>query len=130
MTDQPDQPDQPVGTVAGLAPIERDLGPATPKPTALTEGVLEASDALWAVPGVDVGYWECTPGRFAATRDGYTEVCQFLSGRVTIEVDGEEPVTFGAGDTLITPSGWRGTWDVHETVRKLYVIIDDAPASE
>ncbi|HEY1105901.1 cupin domain-containing protein [Agromyces endophyticus] len=121
MTDQPTA----VPTVAGLAPTARDLGPAVPKPTALTEGVLEASGSLWEVPGIDVGYWECTPGRFAAAREGYTEVCQFLSGSVTIEVDGEEPVTFGAGDTLITPSGWRGVWDVHETVRKLYVIIDD-----
>ena len=125
MTDQPDT----VATVAALAPIARDLGPAAPKPTALSEGVLEASDSLWATPGVDVGFWECTPGRFAATREGYTEVCQFLSGRVTIEVDGEEPVTFGAGDTLVTPSGWRGMWHVHETVRKLYVIIDDAPSA-
>ncbi|MFF2274462.1 cupin domain-containing protein [Agromyces sp. NPDC058126] len=125
MTDQPDT----VATVAALAPIARDLGPAAPKPTALSEGVLEASDSLWTTPGVDVGFWECTPGRFAATREGYTEVCQFLAGRVTIEVDGEEPVTFGAGDTLVTPSGWRGVWDVHETVRKLYVIIDDAAAA-
>ncbi|GAA1781243.1 cupin domain-containing protein [Agromyces lapidis] len=123
MTDQPAA----VATVAALAPIARDLGPATPKPTALTEGVLEASDSLWATAGLDVGYWECSPGRFAATREGCTEVCQFLSGRVTIEVEGEEPVTFGAGDTLVTPSGWRGVWDVHETVRKLYVIIDDVP---
>lgn len=126
MTDQPSPPA--VATVAALAPLARDLGPFAPKPTALEEGVLEASDSLWSIPGVDAGYWECTPGRFSATREGYAEVCQFLSGRVTIEVEGEEPVTFGAGDTLVTPSGWRGVWHVHETVRKLYVIIDDAPA--
>ena len=121
MTDRPA-----ASTVAGLDPLARDLGPASPKPTALTEGVFEASGSLWEASGLDVGYWECTPGRFSSTREGYTEVCQFLSGRVTIEVDGEEPGTFGAGDTLITPSGWRGVWDVHETVRKLYVVIDDA----
>jgi uncharacterized cupin superfamily protein len=116
----------PVAAVAGLGPLDRDLGPLRPKPTALTEGQLEVADTLWAQGGLDVGYWECTPGRFTATRDGYTEICQFLAGRVTIEVDGEAPLTLGAGDTLVMPSGWSGVWDVHETVRKLYVTVDDA----
>lgn len=38
----------------------------------------------------------------------------------------DQPVSLGAGDTLVMPSGWRGAWVVHETVRKLYVIVDDA----
>ncbi|SFR70966.1 hypothetical protein SAMN05428970_1084 [Agromyces sp. CF514] len=114
-----------IATVAGLDPLARDLGARTPKPTATTDGVLEASATLWARAGLDVGYWECTPGRFTATRDGYTEICQFLEGRVVIEVDGEAPITLGAGDTLVMPSGWRGVWHVLETVRKLYVTIDD-----
>lgn len=112
-------------TVAGLAPLARELGELKPKPTALTEGQLEVADTLWARDGLDVGYWECTPGRFTARRDGYTEICQFLAGRVTIEVEGEEPVTLGAGDTLVMPSSWQGVWDVHETVRKLYITVDD-----
>ncbi|HEY9366147.1 MAG TPA: cupin domain-containing protein [Agromyces sp.] len=120
------QQQQSAATVAGLRPLERDLGDRSPKATAVTDGVFEASDSLWGRAGLDVGYWECTPGRFTATRDGYTEICQILSGRVSIEVDGEAPVTLEAGDTLVMPSGWRGMWVVHETVRKLYVIVDDA----
>ncbi|GAA1061881.1 cupin domain-containing protein [Agromyces bracchium] len=114
-----------VPTIASLRPLDRDLPTLAPKPTALTHGLLEASASIWAAAGLDVGYWECTPGRFTAVRDGYTEVCQLLAGRVTIEVDGEPPVTLVAGDTLVMPSGWRGVWDVHEHVRKLYVIVDD-----
>ncbi|WP_353814871.1 cupin domain-containing protein [Agromyces sp. SYSU T00266] len=115
----------PVPTIAATRPLDLDLGAPAPKPTALTRVVLEASASIWAASGLDVGYWECTPGRFTAVRDGYTEVCQLLAGRVTIEVDGAAPVTLSAGDTLVMPSGWRGVWDVHETVRKLYVIVDD-----
>ncbi|WP_082571080.1 cupin domain-containing protein [Agromyces sp. Root1464] len=122
---QPPRQQHPAATVAGLRPLDRDLGDRSPKATAVTDGVLEASDSLWGRDGLDVGYWECTPGRFTATRDGYTAICQLLSGRVSIEVDGEEPVTLEAGDTLVMPSGWRGVWVVHETVRKLYVIVDD-----
>ncbi|WP_430647397.1 cupin domain-containing protein [Agromyces sp. GXS1127] len=115
----------PVPTVAVARPLDRDLGELAPKPTALTRGLLEASASIWTAAGLDVGYWECTPGRFTAVRDGYTEICQLLAGRVTIEVDGEAPATLAAGDTLVMPSGWRGVWDVHEHVRKLYVIVDD-----
>ena len=123
---QQSRPPLPAPTVAWLRPLERDLGERSPKATAVTDGVFEASDSLWGRAGLDVGYWECTPGRFTATRDGYTEICQILSGRVSVEVDGEAPVTLEAGDTLVMPSGWCGVWVVHETVRKLYVIVDDA----
>jgi uncharacterized protein len=114
------------------SPATADLGAAAAKPTALTPGLMEAATSLWEQQGrgVDVGVWECTPGVFTARRDGYTEVCQLLSGRVTITVDGGEPVTLTAGDTLVMPSGWVGTWDVHETVRKVYVTIDDVPTDD
>ena len=28
-----------------------------------------------------------------------------------------------AGATVLFPQGWTGTWDIHETIRKLYVIF-------
>jgi len=46
-------------------------------------------------------------------------------------VEGRPAVELAAGDTLVMPSGWRGTWDVREPLRKLYVIVDDAaPGSQ
>ncbi|WP_189049390.1 cupin domain-containing protein [Micromonospora sonchi] len=27
---------------------------------------------------------------------------------------------------LVLPLGWSGTWDVHETIRKVYVLVDCA----
>lgn len=111
--------------VAQTDPASLDLGAARDKPTATTPGVREADLSIWAAQGLDVGYWECTPGSFAARRDGYTEICQFLSGSVTVEGPDGTSATLGAGDTLVMPSGWTGVWHVHETVRKLYVTIDD-----
>ena len=29
----------------------------------------------------------------------------------------------GAGDMAVFPKGWSGTWDIHETVRKVYAIF-------
>jgi uncharacterized cupin superfamily protein len=99
-----------------------------PKPTTLTPGQREGVRPFWSAPGatpgpIDTGIWEAEPGSFTATRDGYHELCYLLTGSVTLVEDGEQPIEVGAGDLFVTPAGWRGTWHVHETVRKLYVII-------
>lgn len=99
-----------------------------PKPTATTEGLVEGSAELWegmkGQPGiVETGIWEATPGTFTATRVGYHEICYLVSGRVSLIEDGAEAVEFQAGDLFVTPEGWRGTWVVHETVRKVYVVV-------
>ena len=106
---------------------EAVLGPHAPKPTSSTAGQTEAALTVWtAAGGAETGVWEATPGTFAATRDGYHEVCQILSGRATITPTGGAPVEIGPGDTLVTPAGWTGVWEVHETLRKTYVVFDAA----
>jgi uncharacterized cupin superfamily protein len=32
-------------------------------------------------------------------------------------------VRSAGGDTILFPVGWSGTWDIHETIRELYVIF-------
>lgn len=107
--------------ISSLVPLNADLGEWAPKPTALTGGVMERSVTIWEVPGIDVGLWECTPGSFSARRDTFAETCVVLSGHFTIEDTGGS-VSYRPGDVLVTPQGWAGTWHVHETVRKVYVI--------
>jgi len=84
-----------------------DLGARAPKPTTTTPGQEEAALTVWQTEG------------------GYHEVCQILSGRATVTETGGEPVEIGPGDTLVTPAGWTGVWEVHETLRKTYVVMDE-----
>lgn len=102
-----------------------DLGEAMPKPTAITSGLTEASRSIWTDGRIDTGLWECGSGDFTAERNGYTEICTILSGRVTIEVEGQEPEQFGPGDVMVMPSGWKGVWRVLEPLRKHYTTIED-----
>ena len=102
-----------------------DLGPHAPKPTSIDGAQTEAALSVWATDRIDTGLWECTPGVFTAERVGYSEICTILSGRVTIEVEGAAPEDFGPGDVMVMPSGWRGTWRVHEPLRKHYTTIND-----
>lgn len=71
---------------------------------------------------VDIGIWECTPGRFTADRSDSSEICHIISGHVELSrIDGEVR-ELGPGDLLVLPQGWKGEWRIHETTRKLYMI--------
>lgn len=117
----------PVTPVHLAAPRDLPLGPHAPRRNALTPGLTEAEreDFADVVNGLEVGVWEGTPGRFPARRDGYSEICQILAGRATLHTDGGDAVELTAGDTIIMPTGWSGQWELHEPLRKLYVIVHD-----
>jgi len=108
--------------VAGLDTI--DLGEFRLKPTRISEDQMEASRTLWVSPDgtVTIGVWECRPGRFTATRDGYSEVAHIIAGTFSITNPDGSVSHHGPGDLIVTNAGWRGTWDVAETVRKVWVI--------
>lgn len=114
-----------IRTLAAHNTAEVDLGALAPKPTALTEGQQEAALEVWSNDRIGTGLWECTPGVFTAERNGYTEICTILSGRVFLEVEGEEPEEFGPGDVMVMPSGWKGKWRITEHLRKHYTTIND-----
>lgn len=45
---------------------------------------------------------------------------------MTLVEEGEQPLDLQAGDLFVTPAGWHGVWHVHETVRKVFVVIPTA----
>lgn len=112
-------------TRALLNPGAADLGSHSPKPTATTPGLTEATLEIWSNGKTTTGLWEATAGTFTATRVGYSEICLFISGTTTVTADGEEPITYGPGDIMVMPSGWAGVWEVHEPLRKHFTIIND-----
>ena len=101
-------------------------GQFQPKPTTLTAGQKEALQPLWeSLDGLTkVGIWDCTPGIFTADRTAMAELCHIMSGSATItNHDGSGSKRVKAGDLLILPIGWYGDWEVHEAIRKTYVLI-------
>jgi hypothetical protein len=52
----------------------------------------------------------------------YHEFCLLLSGRVIITPEGGVPREYKAGDALVLPMGFTGTWEILETVRKYYAV--------
>ena len=115
-----------LSTFTGLASM--DLGPMADKPTSVEGNQQEAAVTLATHDGgrVEIGVWECTPGRFTADRSKSAEFCHFITGRVEMtHADGRKQL-LGPGDTVNLPLGWKGEWRVIDTVRKLYVITQAA----
>ena len=71
---------------------------------------------------IDTGIFECTPGTYRRSVK-QAEVMHFLSGRGRFTPDGEDTVDFSGGDTLFFEAHTEGTWEVEETMRKVYVIF-------
>lgn len=104
-----------------------DPGKHTLKATSSTPGQTEVSLRVWDGDGLRTGIWEVTPGTFTSTREGIHEICQILSGSATItEADGNS-FDVGPGSLFVTPVGWSGSWTVHETLRKMWV-VQELPA--
>ncbi|HVC13650.1 MAG TPA: cupin domain-containing protein [Acidimicrobiales bacterium] len=72
--------------------------------------------------GAETGIWECTPGP-SRWKLETNELVHVLKGSMTVTADGGEPTEVGAGDVVMFPTGWEGTWDIHETLRKVYAIF-------
>lgn len=67
------------------------------------------------------GVWE---GDVGCWRVHYTEheFCHLLSGRLRLRGDDGHEVMLEAGQSFVVPAGFKGTWEVLETARKLYAI--------
>jgi len=52
----------------------------------------------------------------------YAEFCHFVRGRATFVAEDGHRYEFKAGDAAYFPPRTRGTWTVHETLRKTYCV--------
>ncbi|MFM9093713.1 MAG: cupin domain-containing protein [Acidimicrobiaceae bacterium] len=106
--------------IAAADLASKPLGQPSAEP--LTGEIMTRAKVFLDNPTVTAGTWECEPGasRWEFTTRG--EVIYVLSGRMTVHQDGDDPVELTAGSSCIFPIGWKGTWTVHETLRKVFVV--------
>jgi hypothetical protein len=100
-----------------------------PNPAGGQQVQLSKRDGYAAPDGsVETGTWQSTPGQFRrAVMDA--EFSHFVAGRATFLADDGQRLEFAAGDAAYFPPFSRGTWIIHETLRKTYVVWRNAPES-
>ena len=109
-----------------------DIAPAVdhPKPERLVAGnPLRTTLSHYVRGEVDCGLWLCEPGAWridfpdvpGKTREEFFHI---LEGRIRITATTGEAREFGPGQACLIPAGFKGTFEVLEAVRKVYVMID------
>ena len=68
------------------------------------------------------GTWECEPGKLQLDLD-VTEFCHLLEGHWILTSESGQVTEVKAGDSWVFPRGWKGTAEVVEKVRKVYLMI-------
>jgi uncharacterized cupin superfamily protein len=114
-------------THAVLTPIiaqaaDADLEDWGPLDEATGEEMATHGVELWVDGEASAGIWQCGPGPSRWTLET-NEVIYLVAGRMTVTPEGGEPAGIGVGDMAVFPKGWTGTWELHETVRKVYSIF-------
>ena len=68
------------------------------------------------------GTWECEPGTWELDLE-LTEFCYLLEGRWRFTSESGVVSEVKAGDSWVFPTGWKGTAEVIEKVRKVYAMM-------
>lgn len=101
-----------------------ELDEVGPKAGSVRGEPIEYDLPLFSASGVEVGIWECTPGAFRSSKLGITEIMHFTRGAGSIAGDDGVVHAVRPGAVVVLPNGWTGIFDLAETTRKVYTIVE------
>ncbi len=105
----------PTGQLDKLGPVERPL--SSPASELVGKRYFAKSPDTRML-----GIWECSPGRWQRTVM-QEEFAHFIEGSARFVPADGEPIDIRAGDAVWFPPNTRGVWEIHEKVRKVYIIL-------
>ncbi len=70
------------------------------------------------------GVWECAPSREEIDAYPVHEMMTVISGSVTLTHPDGQAETFTSGDTFFIAKGSPCVWEITETLRKFYLIVE------
>lgn len=97
-----------------------------PRPDRLLRGnPLRTTWEHFAASGINAGVWACEPGAWRiAFAPGKHEFFCVIAGRLRITAADGAASEFGPGEAGIIPAGFTGTFEVLESVRKHYLVVE------
>jgi uncharacterized cupin superfamily protein len=78
---------------------------------------------------MSAGVWEGETGQWKVS---YTEheFCEIVHGVSVLRDEQGHSKTLRVGDRFVIPAGFKGTWEVLENCRKIYVVFEQAQSPE
>lgn len=70
-----------------------------------------------------MGLWKVTDGSFDTDHTGYVEFIHIVQGQGRLISKTGEVTELNAGITTLIPEGWKGRWEIDETLTKIFTII-------
>jgi uncharacterized protein len=102
-------------SLTDLVEVDSFGEPVGPLPLQTDKGFFEQGKLF-------AGTWECEPGTLKLDLD-LTEFCHLLQGHWVLTSESGVVTEVKAGDSWVFPRGWKGTAEVVETVRKVYLMM-------
>jgi uncharacterized cupin superfamily protein len=102
-------------SLTDLKPCDSFGEPVGPLPLQTDSGFYNEGNMI-------TGTWECEPGTLELDLD-LTEFCHLLEGHWKFTSEAGVVTEVKAGDSWVFPRGWKGTAEVIEKVRKVYMMI-------
>jgi uncharacterized cupin superfamily protein len=91
--------------------------------------VLESEAVVFDGPDGYCAISEFQPGEYPGVPDAHGSFVYVISGEATVTDQDGTRHELTAGSVLTLPSGWAGTWDIHQTIRAFAVRSTPAPTS-
>ena len=111
---------KPVKGVADIPSNELDDWGPVPQPISDVVSHLRGRIINQNPDGSEAGIWECTPGTWTRlVMDA--EISSFVKGHALFHRDDGDTIDIKAGDSFYFDNNSKGTWEVIETVRKVYL---------
>lgn len=106
-------------SLADLVKVDSFGEPIGPLPLQTDSGFFEGE---FAVSELAAGTWECEQGTLELDLD-VTEFCHLIEGHWKFTSESGQVTEVKAGDSWVFPRGWKGTAEVIEKVRKVYLMM-------
>lgn len=82
----------------------------------------QTDKGFYETKGLTAGTWECGVGKLQLNLE-ITEFCHLLKGHWILTSESGQVTEVRSGDSWVFPRGWKGTAEIVEAVRKVYMII-------
>lgn len=117
-------------TISLISVIPTSVSPEydRPRPDRLISGnPLRTTWGSYESAGMSAGIWACEKGAWQiAFADDKNEFFCVIEGKIKITDANGHSKEFGPGDGCVIPSGFTGTFEVLEPVKKYYVIAESS----